>query len=200
MSRFIKACCIFCKQEKRADKIDYHYENKCYHGLNTEIKDRILNRLHRSHKANYTPLSKEEYSKVRSDAIRKYIKSDEYNPNQNGPGTSGMHGRCRIYEHKEMKLRGSWELQTAKSLDAVGIEYTNKITPFDYVYNGKEHLYFPDFYLPEFDFYIEVKGRETDRDHAKWRVVNNLIVLRNPEIKRLKSGESIIDVANLNMM
>ena len=86
------------------------------------------------------------------------------------------------------ELNGSWELLVAKWLDDNNIKWTNKVSPFKYIWNHDEHLYFPDFYLPQHNWYIEVKGYERDRDLCKWNVVPNLIVIKQKEIKEIKKG------------
>ena len=52
------------------------------------------------------------------------------------------------------------------------------------------HLYFPDFYLPKYKLYIEVKGYETKRDRAKWKnFPKKLLILKNNEIKLIKQNK-----------
>lgn len=102
---------------------------------------------------------------------------------------SNVCGRTKIVEYKGYKLNGNWELIVAKWLDDTGIIWTNKIDiPFSYQWQEKVHFYFPDFYLPEKDLYIEVKGYERDRDVAKWQVVPNLVILKVNEINQIKKG------------
>ena len=49
-------------------------------------------------------------------------------------------------------------------LNENNINWTNKIDEeFYYEWGGKVRRYYPDFYLPDYDFYIEVKGYERDR-------------------------------------
>ena len=50
------------------------------------------------------------------------------------------------------------------------------------------HIYFPDFYLPDFDYYIEVKGYQRDRDLYKWKVVDKLIIIKANEIKEIRNN------------
>jgi Fe-S-cluster containining protein len=109
---------------------------------------------------------------------------------------SSVSGRCKIYDYNGTKLKGSWELLFAKWLDLVSIKWTNNVTGFSYEWNGNR-TYFPDFYLPEYDVYIEIKGysRESDRDLAKWKAVKNLKILKYSEIKRISNDEfTIIDL------
>ena len=98
-------------------------------------------------------------------------------------------GRVLIEDYKGEKFHGKWELEVAKWLDLNNIKWERKISPFNYYWNNNWHLYFPDFYLPDLDLYIEVKGYERDRDIAKWSVVSNLIVIKQKDIKLIKENK-----------
>ena len=95
-------------------------------------------------------------------------------------------GRVKIIEYNGVKLKGSWELLVAKWLDENNITWQHEVQTFSYKWNG-DRTYFPDFYLPEEDLYIEVKGYKTDRDDAKWKSVPNLLVIGLKEIKEIKN-------------
>lgn len=128
----------------------------------------------------WTQEMREERSRVMKEVVLR---------NPQSYSASNVCGRTKITEYKGFKLNGSWEVSVAKWLDDEGIIWTNKITvPFSYQWQEKLHLYFPDFYLPEKDLYIEVKGYERDRDRAKWKVVPNLIVLKAKEIQQIQKG------------
>ncbi len=98
-------------------------------------------------------------------------------------------GRVKIEEYSGHKFHGKWEVEAAKWFDRNGVLWERKIQPIEYVWNSKTHLYFPDFYLPELDVYVEVKGYETDRDRAKWSYVSNLTVLKSKQIKEMKEDK-----------
>jgi hypothetical protein len=84
------------------------------------------------------------------------------------------------------KVKGSWEYNVAVWLNTHSVKWTNDIEPIPYIWNNKEHKYFPDFYISEFDYYIEVKGFETDRDHCKWAaMIKPLMIIREKEHKDL---------------
>jgi len=102
---------------------------------------------------------------------------------------NNVSGRVKTYEYKGTKLKGRWELEVAKWLDKHGIKWTNEMKPFEYEWNNKMHLYFPDFYLIDYDKYIEVKGFERERDRCKWKVVNNLVVIKKKEIQLIKDNK-----------
>ena len=104
---------------------------------------------------------------------------------------NNVSGRVKLFEVIDgfgnlTKVKGSWEYNVAVWLNAHSIKWTNDIEPIPYMWNGKEHKYFPDFYINEFDHYIEVKGFETDRDHCKWNaMIKPLMIIREQEHKDL---------------
>lgn len=102
--------------------------------------------------------------------------------------SSNVCGRIKVEEYNGEKFHGKWEVEVAKWFDKNEIIWERKVKPFNYFWNNSWHLYFPDFYLPRLDVYIEVKGYETERDRCKWVVVPNLIVIKNKEIKQIKEN------------
>lgn len=108
--------------------------------------------------------------------------------NPDSYSASNVSGRVKLYEYNGIKLKGTWELKVAKWLDSQAIKWTNLIDPFEYEWNGDTHLYFPDFYLEEYDLYIEVKGYERERDLLKWKVLDNLLIIKDDDIKRIEQG------------
>lgn len=99
-------------------------------------------------------------------------------------------GRVKMIDYNGVLLKGTWEVLVAKWLDDNTIKWTNKVDGFDYKWNNKIHLYFPDFYLPDLDMYIEVKGYERERDRCKWNSFpKHLKVLKLNEINLIKLGK-----------
>jgi hypothetical protein len=105
-------------------------------------------------------------------------------------------GRVRNIEYNGVKFKGSWELIVVKWFDENHIEWEHETKYFEYEWNGSRR-YYPDFYLPKFDLFIEVKGYETERDREKWKSVPNLIVLKKNEIDLIKKNQ--FEVNNLNL-
>ena len=56
-----------------------------------------------------------------------------------------------------MHFDSSYEVIVAKELDANNISW-EKSRSFSYVVEGVEHKYTPDFYLPEYDVYLDPKN------------------------------------------
>lgn len=118
------------------------------------------------------PQSDETKQKLREVAIR------------NGLGGFNMRNKGILY--KNVKLDSSFELAVAKELDANDIKW-QRCPRFLYVdLNGVEHTYTPDFYLPDFDVYIDPKNDYlinninpslgySDLDKIKWVMEQNKI-------------------------
>lgn len=98
-----------------------------------------------------------------------------------------VNGRTPRLEYNGVILNGTWELIVAKYLDFNNIKWERPSIPFEYIWENKTHLYYPDFYLPEYDIYLEVKGYERERDKCKWKVVSNLVVLKKKDIEDIKN-------------
>lgn len=145
----------------------------------------------KSQKAKESYKNNPELRKIMSDNLKSRIEEWKKDPDFLKKYCPTAGGRTKIYEHNGMFLHGTWEVTVAEKLDELNIEWTNKIVGFSYEFQEKTHRYYPDFYLPKLDMYIEVKGYEVERDAAKWAVVPNLTVLRKDEIMALRKGESI---------
>jgi len=89
-----------------------------------------------------------------------------------------------------VKVKGKWEYNVANYLIKNNIRWTNDIKPFNYIWNGKNHLYFPDFYLIDYNAYIEVKGYQRKKDLAKWKYFpEKLIVIKKDQIKLINDNQ-----------
>lgn len=63
----------------------------------------------------------------------------------------------RFYSEKEaMMFRSNWEVELAELLTSLGIAY--EYEPRRFYYRDHKESYLPDYYLPEYDTFIEVKG------------------------------------------
>lgn len=63
-----------------------------------------------------------------------------------------------IHNGEILKLESSWEVDIAKWLDIHKIEWTRPKHIVWYDTNGKLRRYFPDFYLPNYDVYLDPKN------------------------------------------
>ena len=181
--------CIYCNKEYYSGHSVGSHERCCELNpsrfiFSDELKKKLSDKA-RSYK--WTDEQKAKHSSI----MRKVVIE-----NKESYSSSNVSGRVKLYEFDGSVYKGKWELAVAKSLTKSGIRFTNRVDPIPYFWpkTNKIHLYFPDFYLIDFNLYLEVKGYERERDHAKWKCIDNLIVLRSDEIDRLNSGEDIINI------
>ena len=84
-------------------------------------------------------------------------------------------GRCKKYKHNSLiagkiSVDGTWELKTAKYFDSLGVKWKRNTKRFKYInLEGKVSHYTPDFWIDDWDTYIEVKGYKTELDDCKWK-------------------------------
>ena len=144
------------------------------------------------------PVVSEETKKKISEASKKRVWTDEQKKKhsesmktavKNHPDSytkNNVVGRVKNLEYNGIKLKGKWELIVAQWLDENRVKWEHETKSFQYEWNGLRS-YYPDFYLPDFDFYIEVKGYVTERDLSKWKSIPNLKVFKLNEIKKIKN-------------
>lgn len=102
--------------------------------------------------------------------------------------SSSNRGRTKQIIFDGIKFQGQWELIFYQYCKQNGIKIERPETWFEYNWNGKRK-YFPDFYLPEKNLYVEVKGYETERDRAKWRdFPYSLTIIRKHQIEQISKG------------
>jgi len=97
--------------------------------------------------------------------------------------TSSNRGRTKQIIFDGIKFQGSWELGFYKWCKLNNVKCVRYDGPgFKYEWNGIR-TYFPDFYLPEVNSYVEVKGYKTERDTAKWiQFPEQLITVQKQDI------------------
>lgn len=94
--------------------------------------------------------------------------------------------KSRTKEYKGIKFLGSWEVKFAEWLDKNEIKWERVKISFKYQFKDKIKRYTPDFYLPEYDTYIEVKGYPTEKDFAKWeQFPKTLAILSGPLLQQI---------------
>lgn len=185
---------IRCKENK--DRIDLSYitkgHSKGHKGTNQFIKAKELNldipvvsdETRRkisltSKNRTHTDETKNKISKSIRKAILEHPESY---------CSSNVNGRVKHCFYKSIKLDSSWELIVAKYLDSLNIKWIRNKNSFNYEWDNKIHKYFPDFYLVDYDYYIEVKGYERKRDLSKYNSLKNLIIIKNNEINKIKNN------------
>lgn len=99
-----------------------------------------------------------------------------------------MYGKCPTWyriKYKNINYKSSWESNTAKRLDEIKIKYQYEPKTFDL----GNTTYTPDFYLPELNIYLEVKGywRDSRKKYLKFqRKFRNIFLLNEQRLKKFK--------------
>lgn len=71
-------------------------------------------------------------------------------------GLGGWH-TSRSFDYNGIKLDSSYEVKLAEDLDKNKIKWSRP-KPLLYKLNGEEHRYYPDFYLDDYDVYVDTKN------------------------------------------
>ena len=103
-------------------------------------------------------------------------------------------GRAKWYTVAGQNVQGTWERDIATKFEHLNIRWiklkTNKDT-LKYEMNGKIRSYTPDFYLPDYDMYVEVKGFWWGNDKEKMKKVletypdKNIVVVEKEEYQEI---------------
>lgn len=116
---------------------------------NQEVKSKIS-------KANKSRVYTDEQRFKRSIISKRLWTNPEYAKRCSNP----KYGNKPIYNN--IKYMSDTEMLFAKRLDLLNIKYNYQCGPFKYLLStdNKEHNYYPDFYLPDYDLYLEIKYRK----------------------------------------
>lgn len=88
----------------------------------------------------------------------------------------------------------SWEVKLAKWMDEHSIKHEQpNIGILWYDLSGKEHKYFPDFYLPEYALFVDPKNPAViEKQKEKLEIVSKQISLLYGDIEELKSKLTLL--------
>ena len=157
------------------------------HPEQREIQSRRVIQLYIDHpeKRNPGPMSKEACLKI-SRALKHYY---SIHPQKLGAGR--CHGRyfCNC-DGIMVWLRSTYEVRYAGILNALGIKWDYECKSFYLI--DLDSSYRPDFYLVDYNTWVEVKGYMTDRDKTKLKSFQlmypeeNLIIVYIKQIQELE--------------
>jgi len=180
--------CITCKQ----NSISYNnwlYGNKqCQECYQKTLKGRGNPNFNKDNTHNNKCIDCKKHIVKQSKRCKSCENKRRYKNPRNNPrfGKPPLHGK-RI-KYKGILMRSSWEIKYAKYLDKNKIKWQYEPKTFDL----GNTTYTPDFYLPETDTYIEIKGRWRDDAKKKFNKFQrryysmNIILLTEKELKKLK--------------
>ena len=106
-------------------------------------------------------------------------------------------GRCKWYDVNGQSVQGTWERDIAEKLSEYGIRWLKLKTNHDtlkYMMNEKIRNYTPDFYLPDHDMYLEIKGFWRGTDKEKMKLVKEQHPTLNIAIIEKEDFEKIMEL------
>ena len=164
---------------KETDKRIRKYSIKCSerqkekYDKHPEIKEQISNSVKKLWKS----------SLYRKHMINKII-NREINPRCG----SGMGGLRKDIGHP---VRSTWEANVCRILQFLNIEYDYE--PEKFVFEKEEMTYTPDFYIPDWDIYWEIKGYMNEKSKEKIKLFRKYHPDKTLDIIGKYSYKALID-------
>lgn len=124
---------------------------------NSENAAKVMREQIKNGKRKFSPMSKENKEKL---SIRQSL----FNKG----------GKCKWYTVAGQKVQGTYEKLFAESLERQNIKWEKIKTNnhvFKYYINQNKKSYAPDFWLPELNLYVEIKGYWRGNDETKMELV-----------------------------
>lgn len=195
--------CVYCNKETKSEKSKKQHEIRCHENPNRIIVKPTYGMLGKKGSNQYikgtaVPISLETRRKI-SEASKKQVWSEERRKKHSDAMkkavlenpesySSSNRGRTKQIIIDEIKFQGQWEVDFYLWAKEHGLNPKRPTELFQYEWNGIRS-YFPDFYIECLDLYVEIKGYETERDHAKWLTFpKKLRIIRKDEIKQIREG------------
>jgi hypothetical protein len=162
--------CKFCGKEFEPRKIGGHTVGCDMNPRKTATREKIVS------KQLGRPLSEVHRMNI-TNSVNKRIKEDSWHLS---------FSKSRTHVYKGIKFHGLWEVKFAMNLDDKNVEWRRPTEKFQYEFEGKTRNYTPDFWIPELESYVEIKGYTTSKDEAKWKQFPlKLIILKGEDLVRL---------------
>ncbi len=182
------------KHTEYKDKLKKIIKNKGLVKLMADAK-KLTGMTNQFTKANVNGITLKSKLKGRSNIALKGKKhSIQSKLNMSKGSLKSSHRRLRrgIIKYKGIMLDSSWELELAKRLDELNIDW-NRPEPLKWKdKNNIEHNYFPDFYLPKYNLYLDPKNPaaysvQKEKIDILLNTYNNILILKSiSECKNFK--------------
>lgn len=92
-----------------------------------------------------------------------------------------------VFIYKDIKMRSSWETKYAEWLDKKG--FTWSYEPKTFFLERSKLFYIPDFFVKEFNSYVEIKGYMRGNSKTKideFKQTNNLLIIERKQMQEMK--------------
>jgi len=142
----------WCKKNPMRDQYNKNTE-KMRAGITEESKKKCSISISLAHaEGKYDHIDRKTFlGKTHTDKTKKILRDK---------ALSSPHRRLKKHTvmYNGVLLDSTWELELARRLDSINVKWTRP-APLKWIDNsGIEHHYFPDFYLPEHNLYLDPKN------------------------------------------
>lgn len=155
--------CVICNSNFRTRRLLQEHKNTFHQGEKMKIdftccfcNEKFFNKnveyktQHQNHcKMNPNALPYKGHSHTEEE--KRYLSECAKRNNLGGWHTS------KSFEYKGIRLDSSYEVAFAQDLDKNNIKW-ERPEPLLYKLNGEEHRYYPDFFLPDYNVYVDTKN------------------------------------------
>ena len=204
--------CMYCNKVCKSPNSLRNHERLCPNNKERKYVKRIYNNRVAWNKG----LNKNTDERVKKNAndiaqtVRQKVKDGTFRVTRMGPearqklseeqSLKNRGGKCKWFEVNGVSVQGKWEYNIATKLVELGIKWTKPKTNndlFKYELDGKIRSYAPDFFLPEYDVYLEVKGHWWGNDKDKMDAViaqhpdKKVIIIEKDDYERILQGELV---------
>ena len=204
--------CKFCNRDEKSNKSKSQHELYCKSNPEGQIKKPSLGMLGKKGSNQFIKGTAKPMTEAGKETIRELNRNRPWTSEtrakhsasmkkavENNPEaySSSNRGRVKQIEYDGIKFQGNWELDFYKWCVSNNVPCERNTKGFKYEWNGTR-TYFPDFYLPKKDEYVEVKGYQTERDNAKWeQFPNSLRLILKEDIMNIRKNDFVYDDATL---
>lgn len=170
--------------KKVSDYLREHGHPKGFLGKNHSDKTREI--MSKKKLQEFAKMSQEEKHRRAMKAVKTKIKNGGFNT------TEKMHSRGRGFTRNDLKqyFRSTWEANIARILNHLGIQWNYEYKRF-FFNEPINHVlsYQPDFYLPQFDIWIEVKGWMDEKSKIRLESFKNEFPDENKKLMIIQEVE-----------
>lgn len=155
---------------QQANLLSYYARNQHPKGmLNKHHSDETRKQMSITHVELARNMTPEDKHNIAMKGVETKRKNGGFNT------TLNAYSRCRGGYRKDLEqyFRSSWEANIARLLNYLNIEWLYEFKRFNFDEESHEVLsYQPDFYLPQYDKWIEVKGWMDDKSKKRLELFN----------------------------
>lgn len=209
----IKVSCIKCRKETTTGILLRYHKDKCPSlkriRIRNKIGEPILVRVAWNKgmtKSSNTIVA--QYASTISNVQKAKVADGTFIPNVMGiqarknlseqQSLRNRGGKSKWFEVNGIKLQGTWERNLALKFIELGIKWIKPTTNNDvwkYKQDNKEKSYAPDFYLPDLNIWLEVKGYWWGRDKEKMDIImktyphRKIIILEKEQYEKILKND-----------